>query len=137
MPLVACARVTGTVSAATVWVGAPPSGSGPSKSTRSPARTWTRTVGAARRLSAAATVSASSAPPGPATLPKLGPARPSFPAGTTTSMSSAVAPATACASGPSGKDAYGSTNPISAMRAASSVSPSSFGSTATSSPARI
>ena len=70
-------------------------------------------------------------------LPKLGPARPSFPAGTTTSVSSMVAPAIARGIGPSGKAAYGSTTPSSAIRAASCVSPSAFGSTAASSPARI
>ena len=91
-------------SAVTVSSGAPPSGSVPSKSTRSPARTLDAHRGCAGRPSAAATVSAAGAPPGPAMLPNAGPACPSFPAGTTTSMSRVVAPATARASGPSGND---------------------------------
>ena len=137
MPRAAAARLTGTTEAVTVLPGAPPSGSASSNSTRRPALTCTRTVGVAGRPSAAATVRAAGAPPGPAMLPYAGPARPSFPAGTTTSMSSSVAPATARESGPSAKDAYGSATPTSAMRAASKVSPSSFGSTAASSPATI
>ena len=52
-------------------------------------------------------------------------------------MSSAIAPAAARASGPSVKAAYGSASATSATRAASWASPSSFGSTARSRPARI
>jgi hypothetical protein len=68
-------------------------------------------------------------------LPKPGPIGPSLPAGTTTSMSSLAAPAVARASGPSAKEAYRSLTPITATLAASCAIPSSFGSTARSSPA--
>src|SRR6185503_4563471 len=64
-----------------------------------------------------------------------GPAGPSLPPGATTSVPSASAPLPALASGLSGNEAYGSTTPTSATRAASCASPSPFGSTAASSPA--
>ena len=101
----------------------------------SPERTATRTCSVSLRRSAAPTLSAPAAPPGPEIEPKAGPAGRSLPAGATTSVSRFSAPSTARDSGASAKEMYGSASPTTAMRAASCVSPSPFGSTAASRPA--
>ena len=112
-------RTTVSVSAVR-GAAAPPSGTSRSSRTRRPARSTTRTFAVSWRRSAAATVSAAGAPPGPPMLPYPGPAGPSLPAGTTTSVSSRAAPKIARASGPSPKAAKGSVTPTTATRAASS-----------------
>ena len=90
---------------------------------------------AAARASVAATASASGAAAGPAIEPNDGRRRRRCRPARRRPCRAASAPCTACASGSSAKAAYGSTTPTSATRTASCASPSSFGSTARSSPA--
>ena len=114
---------------------APSTGTSRFSSTCRPSRTTTRATSVCRRRSAAATVSAAGAPPGPERLPNAGPAGPSFPAGATTSVSERRR-----ARGGAGERVRPRTTPngsasgTSAMRAASCASPLPSGSTTRSRP---